>query len=94
MIFNSFAVANDYNFGAQWPNGRSEIGGGGEGGMGWRDSVPRPGLLLRNTILFLPVAPSWKSRFPLCDYHLAQHLAKGDKPATGLQENNNTFRES
>ena len=23
MIFNSFAVANDYNFGAQWPNGRS-----------------------------------------------------------------------
>ena len=24
MIFNSFTVAcNDYNFGAQWPNGRS-----------------------------------------------------------------------
>ena len=22
MIFNSFTVANDYNFGAQWPNGR------------------------------------------------------------------------
>ena len=22
MIFNSFALANDYNFGAQWPNGR------------------------------------------------------------------------
>ena len=22
MIFNSFSVANDYNFGAQWPNGR------------------------------------------------------------------------
>ena len=22
MIFNSFPVANDYNFGAQWPNGR------------------------------------------------------------------------
>ena len=21
MIFNSFTVANDYNFGAQWPNG-------------------------------------------------------------------------
>ena len=23
MIFNSFTVANDYNFGAQWPNARS-----------------------------------------------------------------------
>ena len=23
MIFNSITVANDYNFGAQWPNGRS-----------------------------------------------------------------------
>ena len=23
LIFNSFAVANDYNFGAQWPNVRS-----------------------------------------------------------------------
>ena len=23
MIFNSFNVANDYNFGAQWQNGRS-----------------------------------------------------------------------
>ena len=22
MIFNSFPVANDYNFGARWPNGR------------------------------------------------------------------------
>ena len=22
MIFNSFAVANDYNFVARWPNGR------------------------------------------------------------------------
>ena len=22
MIFNSFTVANDYNFGARWPNGR------------------------------------------------------------------------
>ena len=22
MISNSFTVANDYNFGAQWPNGR------------------------------------------------------------------------
>ena len=22
MIFNSFTVANDYNFGRQWPNGR------------------------------------------------------------------------
>ena len=22
MIFNSFTVANDYNFGTQWPNGR------------------------------------------------------------------------
>ena len=22
MIFNSFAVANDYNIAAQWPNGR------------------------------------------------------------------------
>ena len=22
MIFNSFTVANDYNFGAQWPNDR------------------------------------------------------------------------
>ena len=22
MIFNSFTVANGYNFGAQWPNGR------------------------------------------------------------------------
>ena len=22
MIFNSFVVANDYNFVAQWPNGR------------------------------------------------------------------------
>ena len=22
MIFNSFTVANYYNFGAQWPNGR------------------------------------------------------------------------
>ena len=22
MIFNSFAVANDYSFGARWPNGR------------------------------------------------------------------------
>ena len=22
MIFNSFTVANDSNFGAQWPNGR------------------------------------------------------------------------
>ena len=22
MIFNSFTVANDYNFGAQWPNRR------------------------------------------------------------------------
>ena len=22
MIFNSYTVANDYNFGAQWPNGR------------------------------------------------------------------------
>ena len=22
IIFNSFTVANDYNFGAQWPNGR------------------------------------------------------------------------
>ena len=22
MIFNPFTVANDYNFGAQWPNGR------------------------------------------------------------------------
>ena len=22
MFFNSFTVANDYNFGAQWPNGR------------------------------------------------------------------------
>ena len=21
MIFNSFTVANDYNFGARWPNG-------------------------------------------------------------------------
>ena len=21
-FFNSFTVANDYNFGAQWPNGR------------------------------------------------------------------------
>ena len=23
VIFNSFTVANDYNFGVQWPNGRS-----------------------------------------------------------------------
>ena len=22
MIFNSFTVANDYNFGVEWPNGR------------------------------------------------------------------------
>ena len=22
MIFNPFTVANDYNFGAEWPNGR------------------------------------------------------------------------
>ena len=22
MIFNSFTVASDYNFGAQWPHGR------------------------------------------------------------------------
>ena len=22
MVFNSFAFANDYNLGAQWPNGR------------------------------------------------------------------------
>ena len=22
MFFNSFTVANDYNFGVQWPNGR------------------------------------------------------------------------
>ena len=22
MIFNSFTVANDYNFGGRWPNGR------------------------------------------------------------------------
>ena len=23
MIFNSFTIGNDYNFGARWPNGRS-----------------------------------------------------------------------
>ena len=23
MIFNSFTVANDYNFSVQWPNGRA-----------------------------------------------------------------------
>ena len=26
MIFNSFTVANDYNFGAQWLNGSSKEG--------------------------------------------------------------------
>ena len=25
MIFNSFNVANDYNFGAQWQNGRNRL---------------------------------------------------------------------
>ena len=25
MICNSFTVANDYNFGAQWPNGRGRL---------------------------------------------------------------------
>ena len=42
MIFNSFTVANDHNFGAQWPNGR-----------GRRFSLARAGKVLQKELRFL-----------------------------------------
>ena len=42
MIFNSFTVANDHNFGAQWPNGR-----------GRRFSLALAGKVLQKELRFL-----------------------------------------